>query len=92
MVRIPGYKSRSPGSITLQNQIFWEVVGLEQSSFGLVSTTEELLVRKSGGSGVKNREYSRRDPLCFPSNTPYLQTLALTSPASGGSSVDSLAD
>jgi hypothetical protein len=27
-----------------------------------VSTTEELLGRKSSGSGLENREYGRRDP------------------------------
>jgi hypothetical protein len=26
------------------------------------STTEELLERKSSGSGLENREYGRRDP------------------------------
>jgi hypothetical protein len=29
----------------------------------LVSTTEELLGRKSSGSGLENREYGRRDPV-----------------------------
>jgi hypothetical protein len=43
-------------------QIFWEVVGLERGPFSLVSTTEELLERKSSGSGLENREYGRRDP------------------------------
>jgi hypothetical protein len=28
------------------------------------STTEELLGRKSSGSGLENREYVRRDPWC----------------------------
>jgi hypothetical protein len=32
-------------------------MGLELGSFGLVSTIEELLGRKSSGSGLENREY-----------------------------------
>jgi hypothetical protein len=36
-------------------QIFWEVVGMERGPLSLVSTTEELLGRKSSGSGLENR-------------------------------------
>jgi hypothetical protein len=36
-------------------------VGLEWGPLRLVSATEELLGRKSRGSGVENREYSSRD-------------------------------
>jgi hypothetical protein len=43
-------------------QIFWEVVGLERGPLSLVSITEELLGRKSSGSGLESREYGRRDP------------------------------
>jgi hypothetical protein len=42
--------------------IFSEVVALEQGPLSLVSTTEELLGRKSSGSGLGNREYGHRDP------------------------------
>jgi hypothetical protein len=42
-------------------QISREVVGLERGPLSLVSTTEELLARKSSGSGLENREYGRRD-------------------------------
>jgi hypothetical protein len=38
-------------------QNFWEVVGLERGPLSLVSTTVELLGRKSSGSGVESREY-----------------------------------
>jgi hypothetical protein len=38
-----------------------EVVGLEWGPLSLVSITEELLGRKSSGSGLENRKYSRRD-------------------------------
>jgi hypothetical protein len=37
-------------------------VGLELGPLSLVSTTEELLGRKSSGSGPEIREYGRRDP------------------------------
>jgi hypothetical protein len=49
----------------------------------LVSTTEELLERKSSDFGLENRDYDLRDHV-----TPlYPQKLALTSPTSGGPSV-----
>jgi hypothetical protein len=34
-------------------QIFWEVVGLERSPLSLVTRIEELLGRKSSGSGLQ---------------------------------------
>jgi hypothetical protein len=68
-------------------QIFWEVVGLEQGPLSLMSTTEELLGRKSSGSGVENRQYGRMDPSRWPRGTLYPQKLALTSPTGGGRSV-----
>jgi hypothetical protein len=37
-------------------------VGLELSPLSLVSITEELLERKSSGSGLENRDYGRWDP------------------------------
>jgi hypothetical protein len=37
-------------------------VSLERGPHSLVSTTEELLGRKSRDSGQENREYCRRDP------------------------------
>jgi hypothetical protein len=36
-------------------------VGLERGPLSLVSTIEELLERKSSGSGLENRDYRRRD-------------------------------
>jgi hypothetical protein len=50
-----------------------------------MSTTEELLGRKSSGSGLENRDYGHRDPSIF-----YLKKLALTSPTSGGGSVGTI--
>jgi hypothetical protein len=37
-------------------------VDLERGPLGLVSTIEELLGRKSGGSGLESGEYGSRDP------------------------------
>jgi hypothetical protein len=68
-------------------QIIWEIVGLERGPLSLVNTTEELLERKSSGSGLEIREYDRRDPSRWPRGTLYKQQLALTSPTSGGRSV-----
>jgi hypothetical protein len=64
-------------------QIFWEVVGLQRGALSLVSTIEELLERKSSGSGLENWEYGRRDPSRWLRDTLYPQKLALTSPTSG---------
>jgi hypothetical protein len=36
-------------------------VGLERGPLSLVSKIEELLERKSGDSGLENREYDRRE-------------------------------
>jgi hypothetical protein len=46
-------------------------VGLERGPLSLVSTIEELLGRKSSGSGLENREYGRRDPSRSPRGTLY---------------------
>jgi hypothetical protein len=67
-------------------QTFWEVVGLERGPLSLVSTTEELLGRKRGGSGLENRECGLRDPSHWQCGTLHPQKLALTSPTSGGRS------
>jgi hypothetical protein len=61
---------------------FWEVVGLKRGPLSLVSINEELLGRKSSGSGLEIREYNSRDPSRWPCITLYQQKLALTSPKS----------
>jgi hypothetical protein len=38
-------------------------VGLDRGPLSLVSTIEELLERKSSGSGLESRDYGGRDPL-----------------------------
>jgi hypothetical protein len=62
-------------------------VGLERGPLSLVSTIEEILERKSSGSGREMREYGRKDPSSWPRGTFYPQKLALTSLTSGGRSV-----
>jgi hypothetical protein len=87
VLRVPGYRSRVQGSIPDATRFFWEVVGLERGPFSLVGTIEKLLEIKRSGSGLKIREYGRRDPSCWPRGTLYPQKLALTLPSSGGRSV-----
>jgi hypothetical protein len=65
-------------------QILWQVVGLERGPLSHVSTTEELLERKSSDSGLEN---GRRDPSRWPRGILYPQKLPLTSPRSGRRSV-----
>jgi hypothetical protein len=50
--------------------IFW-VVGLERGPLSLVRTIEELLGRKSSGSGLESRDYGRRNPSRWPRGIPY---------------------
>jgi hypothetical protein len=55
-VRVPGYRSRSPGFDSRHYQIFWEVVYLERGPLSLVRIIEELLEWKSSGSGLEIRK------------------------------------
>jgi hypothetical protein len=59
-------------------------VGLERAPLSFVSTIEELRGRKRSGSGLENRDYARRDLRVDHATPLYQQTLALTSPTSGG--------
>jgi hypothetical protein len=45
-------------------------MGLKRGPLSLMSTTEELLERKSNGSSLESREYGRRDPSGHPSFCP----------------------
>jgi hypothetical protein len=60
-------------------------VDLEQGPLSLVSTTEELLGKKS--SCLDIRKYGCGIPTCWPRGTLYPQRLPLNSPTSGGRSV-----
>jgi hypothetical protein len=68
-------------------QISWEVVALERGTLSLVSIIKELLGRKSRGSGLESREYSRMDLSRWPRDTLCPQKLTVTSPTSCGRSV-----
>jgi hypothetical protein len=60
----------------------------ERGPLSLVSTIEELLDRKSSGSGLENRDYGRRRSARADYATHlYPQKLALTSPTRDGHSV-----
>jgi hypothetical protein len=62
-------------------------VVLERGPLSLLITIEELLGRRSSGSGLESREYGRRyRPRC-PRGTLYPQNLVLSSPTSGGLSL-----
>jgi hypothetical protein len=89
VVRVPGYRYNGPGFDSRRYQIFWEVVGLERGPLSLVSTTEELLGRNSSGSGSRKPTLTAVEIRCFEHTTPSIRKkLALTSPTSGGHSVD----
>jgi hypothetical protein len=45
-------------------------VGLERVPLSLVSTTEELLGRKSSGSGLEIRDYGRKGSITLTTDTP----------------------
>jgi hypothetical protein len=62
-------------------------VSLERGPLSLVSTIEELLGRKSSGSGLESREYGGRDQSHRPRGTLYPRKFRLTLPISGGRSV-----
>jgi hypothetical protein len=56
VVRVSGYRSRGPGFDSRTYQIFWQVRGLERGPLSLVITSEELLEKRSSGSGLENRD------------------------------------
>jgi hypothetical protein len=62
-------------------------VGLERGPLSLVSTSEELLGRKSRGSGIESRDTAVGIRHSDHVTHLYPQKLALTSPTSGGRSV-----
>jgi hypothetical protein len=63
-------------------------VGLERGPLCLVSTTEELLERKSSGTILEIRDYGRRGSAALTTLHPSIRKkLPLTSPKNGGRSV-----
>jgi hypothetical protein len=84
VVRVLGYRSRVPVSITGATKFSekkWVWNGVHS-----VSTIEELRERKSKGSGLKKRDYSRRGSAALTKRHDSPQKLALTSPTRGGRS------
>jgi hypothetical protein len=53
VVRVPGYRFRSPGLDSRRYQIFWEVLGQQRGKLSLISITEKLLELKSSGYGSR---------------------------------------
>jgi hypothetical protein len=85
VVRVPGYRSGGPGSILGTTRK--KLVGLEWGPLNLVSTTEELLDRKTAAAVYKTENTAvgiRHADHVAPS---IRKKLAITSPTSGGSSV-----
>jgi hypothetical protein len=60
VVSVSGCRSIGPVFYSRRYQILGEVVGLERGPLGLVSTIEELVGRKSSGSGLEKRDYGRK--------------------------------
>jgi hypothetical protein len=56
VVRVSGYRSRGPGFDSQPYKIFWQVGGQERGPLSLVITNEELLEKRSSGSGLENRD------------------------------------
>jgi hypothetical protein len=66
---------------------YWKRTALERGPLSLLSTTDDLLERKTSGSGLENRDNGRSDPSRLPPGILYPLRLALTSSISGGRSV-----
>jgi hypothetical protein len=69
--RVPGYRSRGPGSIPALPYFLRS--SLQRGPLSLVSTIEEILGRKRIGSGLENQEYGDRNPSHRPRRTLYPQ-------------------
>jgi hypothetical protein len=80
-------RNQRSGFLSPRYQVFQRCSEPGTGLFSLVSTIEELLWRKSSGSGLENREYSRRDPSRWPHGILYPIKLALTSPTFDSRSV-----
>jgi hypothetical protein len=87
LIQNSGCRSRGIEFHFRRYQIFWELVSLVRVPLSLASTIEWLLERKSCGSGLRNREYDRRNPPRWPRDTLYSQMLVLASPTNCGRSV-----
>jgi hypothetical protein len=70
VVRVSGYRSRGPRFDSRPYQIFWQVRGLERGPLSLVITTEELLEKRSSGSGLENPRLTAVGIRCADHVTP----------------------
>jgi hypothetical protein len=70
---VPGYRPRGPGSIPGATRFFRITVGLERGPLSLVSTIEELLRRKSSGSGLENLDYGRTGSAALTTRHPSIR-------------------
>jgi hypothetical protein len=86
VVRVPGYRSRGPGSIPSATRFFRRSSGSATGPLSLVSTIEQLLVRKSSDSGLENQDCCHKRLPHWLRSTP-LSAKVGTSPTSGGHSV-----
>jgi hypothetical protein len=77
MVRVAALQIQRSAFDSRRYQIFWEVVGLEQGPLSLVSTVEELLGRKSSGSGLENRNYGRKETSALTTRNPSIRQAAI---------------
>jgi hypothetical protein len=78
---------RRSGLDSRRYHILWEAVGLERGPLSLVSTIDDLLGRKSSGSGLESREYGRRGRHAAHVAPSISKKLTLALPTSGGGSV-----
>jgi hypothetical protein len=86
VVRVPGYRSRGPGSIlgatTFSEEWIWKG-STQPREYNRGATW-----KKSSGLGLENQDYGRRGSASLTTRHPCIRKkLALTSPTSGGSSV-----
>jgi hypothetical protein len=73
VVRVPVLQIQRSEFYSRRYQIFGEVVGLKRSPLRFVSTIEELLVRKSNGFGLENREFGCRRSVALTTGLPSIR-------------------
>jgi hypothetical protein len=87
VVRVPGWRSRGPGSILSATRFSEKYESGTGSTQPRWAQLRSYLDGKSSRSGLESREYGSRNPSRWPRDTLCPQKLELTSPTSGGRSV-----